>query len=130
MPENTLDKITRINIGNETYYSVKEYRKFVDLIEKNMISLDEDMLITPFYISEIGTYELLRFELSVHTVTNPEITQTPKSLFEIFKNQNQDFVKALISYFELLIESSEILGELPEKLAETYSANNLYFAMY
>lgn len=131
-----------------------EYYKILDLKEclDNISNLDviDDVILTPFYLTPNGTYEIYDYELNIRNVNqsnkvnyflkktgkksleeiNQEILKKLQLCYiEIEKEGNSKAIVALKKYLEYLLTSHSVKERIPEALGR-FDNTNLYFEVF
>lgn len=140
--------IVREEAGTK-YYNLNNFLNTLDEIDEENIKM-EDMIITPFYISDLGILELYDFELNFRLVKqdnqeNFMLEKTGKQNIgdipsEIRKKLENCYIEVVkpnksLSIFKLreymlYVKNSKEINERVIQALEEYDTNRLYFEVF
>lgn len=144
-----LNSISTIERSNTTYYRLNELHNVLNEMHGKQIEVD-DMILTPFYICDLGILEIYDYELNIRIVDRPSeenfiLTKTGKKsidevgieikqkirncYLELVKPQRFLEVNMIGKYIEFVKVSSEIKKRISEYLHE-FDNDKLYFEIY
>lgn len=144
-----LNTIGALERPNTKYYKLNDFHNALNKISGEKIEV-EDIILTPFYICDLGILEIYDYELNIRLVdlpseenfiliktgkksineVNSEIEQKLRSCYlEVVKPQkflSTDMVEKFVNY----VKNSPEIKERIEKYLHEFDDDRLYFEIY
>jgi len=141
-----LEQTSFVVRGREKKYNITELIKVLEDNNLNIL-LGEELLITPFYVTETGTYELYWLELMNRLFATPYYEQFEVYIAEMsiteamFKKRTKEMFNhevdkdavlekdRLLEYFNYIKNSEKDKQEI-ERIFDEFNERNLYITLY
>lgn len=144
-----LKNIEKIKISNGEYYNLQIfYEKLIAINEE--LKLEDDIIITPYYISEGKVLEIYDYELNIRLVDKVDIdkyllSKTGKKsieeineiildklincYIELEECEQNKLIEKIVKYIQYTVKSDELKKRI-EKIYKSFDENKIYFEIY
>jgi len=142
-----LESISQIEVSNCQYYKFLSLNTFLTSVKSEKI-VQEELILTPYYICEKGILEIYDYELNVRLVEKKDsngyfLKKTGKTALEeidkcVLKKLTMCYIELInenlgvdiiLNYIKFVLESNELKARI-EKIDDYFDYEKLFFEVY